>query len=110
MENKEELKMVFMIVKIIVFGLIAAVVGWFVAYLIGMIVGGIGTDYSGAAAASYGLAKIGGGPISEGGRGMRGGRILITSIFGVVGIVASAAYYFVRFVRKIKRQRAGKAE
>jgi hypothetical protein len=103
--DREDIPILKKIALIILIGILSAIIGRMLSYVIGMAYGSIGTNLSGAAAASYGLAKLGGGAISKGGKGVRGGKMLITFAFGIAGVVIATVFFFVRFVLSILKQR-----
>lgn len=71
-------------------------VGLVAAPLIGGMIGTTVGGYTGAAATSYGLALLGGGPIAAGGFGMAGGTAVIAAagagLGGVIGAGLTSAY------------------
>lgn len=71
-------------------------IGIAAAPLIGGFIGTTAGGYTGAAATSYGLALLGGGPVAAGGLGMAGGTAVVAaaggSLGGVMGLGLSTAY------------------
>ncbi len=93
------------ILKILGVGVLCAIIAFALSYPIGMIIGSIGTDLSGAAAASHGLAKLGFGAIEKGGKGMRFGKVMLTFYGFLLGTLGASAVTFVQYVRNIIKER-----